>query len=105
MMLAVDVGAGTQDILLYREGMEHEGLYKMVMPSQTVMLAKRIRSATDRRKDVFLHGYTMGGGPLTAAVRRHIASGLRVYATEEAALSLHDNLQRVRSMGVEITED
>lgn len=105
MMLAVDVGAGTQDILLYREGMEHEGLYKMVMPSQTMMLAKRIRSATARGKNVFLHGYTMGGGPLTAAVRRHIASGLRVYATEGAALSLHDSLQRVRSMGVEIAED
>lgn len=105
MMLAVDVGAGTQDVLLYREDMEPEGLYKVIMPSQTVVLAKRIRGATDHGRDVFLHGYTMGGGPLTAAVRRHIASGFRVYATEEAALSLHDSLQRVRSMGVEITEN
>ncbi|MBC7079535.1 MAG: DUF1786 domain-containing protein [Methanothrix sp.] len=105
MMLAVDVGAGTQDILLYREDVEPEGLYKMIMPSQTMVIARRIRSAAEHGKDVFLHGCTMGGGPLTAAVRRHIASGLRVYATEEAALSLHDNLQRVRSMGVEITED
>ncbi|MGB9924751.1 MAG: DUF1786 domain-containing protein [Methanothrix sp.] len=105
MLLAVDVGAGTQDILLYREDMEPEGLYKMIMPSQTVVIARRIRSATDHGKDVFLHGDTMGGGPLTAAVRRHIASGFRVYATADAALSMHDNLQRVRSMGVEITQD
>ncbi|MDH7597330.1 MAG: DUF1786 domain-containing protein [Methanothrix sp.] len=105
MLLAVDVGAGTQDILLYREDVEPEGLYKMIMPSQTVVIASRIRSATDRGSDVFLHGYTMGGGPLTAAVRNHIASGFRVYATADAALSMHDNLQRVRSMGVVITKD
>ncbi|MCX8207325.1 MAG: DUF1786 domain-containing protein [Methanothrix sp.] len=105
MMLAVDVGAGTQDILLYRGDMEPEGLYKMIMPSQTVVIASRIRGATDHGKDVFLHGYTMGGGPLTAAVRRHIAAGFRVYAAADAALSIHDNLQRVRSMGVVITED
>lgn len=104
MMLAVDVGAGTQDVLLYREDMEPEGLYKIIMPSQTVVIARKIRSATDRGMDVFLHGYTMGGGPLTAAVRRHIASGFRLYATEDAALSIHDNLQRLRSMGVVITE-
>ncbi|MEM0498665.1 MAG: DUF1786 domain-containing protein [Methanothrix sp.] len=105
MMLAVDVGAGTQDVLLYREDVAPEGLYKMIMPSQTVVISRKIRSATDRGLDVFLHGYTMGGGPLTAAVRRHIASGFRVYATEDAALSIHDNLQRVRSMGVVITAD
>lgn len=104
MMLAVDVGAGTQDVLLYREDVEPEGLHKMIMPSQTVIAAGRIRTATEHGKDVFLHGYTMGGGPLTAAVRRHIASGFRVYATADAALSLHDNLQRVSSMGVVITD-
>ena len=105
MMMAIDVGAGTQDILLYREDVEPEGLYKMIMPSQTVIVARRIRKATEQGKDVFLHGYTMGGGPMAAAVKNHIASGFRVYATTDAALSIHDNIQRVSSMGVVITED
>ncbi len=31
-LLAVDVGAGTQDILLYQEGVPIEGSTKMVLP-------------------------------------------------------------------------
>ena len=34
----------------------------------------------------------MGEGPLTRVVKRHIASGLKVWATIEAALTVHDNL-------------
>ncbi len=103
-MLAVDVGAGTQDILLYREDVEHEGLYKMIMPSGSAIVAERIGRATALGRDVFLHGYTMGGGLSTAAIKRHLSSGYRVYATDDAALSIHDNLERVRELGVIITD-
>jgi uncharacterized protein (DUF1786 family) len=104
-LLAVDVGAGTQDILLYQEGVPMEGLTKMVLPSQTILVGNRISRARLEGKDVFLRGPTMGGGASTIAVRWHLAAGLRVYATPTAAASLNDNLEHVAAVGVTIQED
>jgi uncharacterized protein (DUF1786 family) len=104
-LLAVDVGAGTQDILLYQEDVPMEGSTKMVLPSQTVLVGNRISRARLKGKDVFMRGPTMGGGASAMAVRWHLAAGLRVYATPTAAASLNDNLERVAAMGVTIQED
>ena len=104
-ILAVDIGAGTQDILLFNESMPLEGSFKMVLPSFTVMLAGWIDRARIDRRPVFLKGPTMGGGAITRAVRRHIEAGLDVYATKTAALSLNDDLTRVEGMGVLIGDD
>ena len=104
-LLAVDVGAGTQDILLYQEDVPMEGSTKMVLPSQTILVGNRISRARLEGKDVFLRGPTMGGGASTMAVRWHLAAGLRVYATPSAAASINDNLERVAAMGVTIQED
>jgi len=41
----LDVGAGTQDILLFQEDVPLEGSTKMVLPSRTVLVAKRIKEA------------------------------------------------------------
>lgn len=103
-LLAVDVGAGTQDILLFEEGVPIENSAKMVMPSQTVIVGKRIDGARLRGLDVFLAGTTMGGGASVRAVKRQIDAGLRVFASPKAALTLNDDLERVRGMGVQIAD-
>lgn len=103
-ILAVDVGAGTQDILLFEEGVPTENSAKMVMPSQTVIVGKMIDRARLRRRAVFLTGTTMGGGASTRAAKRHIEAGLRVFATPKAALTFNDDPERVRKMGVLIAE-
>ncbi len=103
-ILANDVGAGTQDILIYDSSTSIENCFKLVVPSQTVIVGRRIAKATERGQDIFLTGKLMGGGACGRAMTRHIEAGLKVYATEEAAKTLHDNLNRVRQMGVEITE-
>ncbi|HII06108.1 MAG TPA: DUF1786 domain-containing protein [Methanotrichaceae archaeon] len=104
-LLAVDVGAGTQDILLCEEGVPIENSAKMVMPSQTVIVGKWIDRARLRGRDVFLVGTTMGGGASGRAAKRQIEAGLRVFATPKAALTFNDDLERVKKMGVVITED
>ncbi len=104
-LLAIDVGAGTQDILLYSEDTALEGLTKMVLPSQTVLVGNRINRARLAGRDVFLRGPTMGGGASTAAVRWHLAAGLRVYATPSAAATINDNQERVAALGVTIQEE
>jgi len=45
-ILAVDVGTGTQDVLLFDTDKEPENALKLVMPSPTVLLAQAIRAAT-----------------------------------------------------------
>ena len=104
-LLAVDIGAGTQDILLYREDVPLEGSTKMVLPSPTVLVAGRIDRARSKGLDVFLEGPTMGGGSSTAAVIRHLKAGLKVYATPSAAATLNDNLDLVAQIGVTIQEE
>jgi len=49
-----------------------------------------------------MEGVTMGGGPSKGALSRHTAAGLAAYATEEAALTFHDDLDVVKGMGVTI---
>jgi uncharacterized protein (DUF1786 family) len=104
-LLAIDVGAGTQDILLYDEDVPLEGSTKMVLPSQTVLVGDRINRARMRGWDIFLTGPTMGGGASTAAVRWHLAAGLKVFATAKAAATINDNLERVAALGIAIQEE
>jgi len=42
-ILAIDVGAGTQDIMLYDSEQPIENSYKMVLPSPTRIFAEKIR--------------------------------------------------------------
>ncbi|ABN56239.1 MULTISPECIES: DUF1786 domain-containing protein [Methanoculleus] len=101
-LLAIDVGRGTQDILVYEPGRAVENSIKLVLPSPTVVAAAKIREATRAGRPVFLDGYLMGGGANTGAIRKHLAADLPVYATPKAALTLHDDPERVRALGVEI---
>ena len=103
-LLAVDVGAGTQDILLYQEEVPIEGSTKMVLPSQTIIVGNRISRARMAGRDIFLEGPIMGGGASTIAVRWHLAAGLRVYATPSAAATINNDLGQVEALGVTIQE-
>ena len=100
--IAIDVGFGTQDVLIYDGRREIEQSFKMVLPSQTTITAARIRRATDLRRSIFLDGVTMGGGPCVRAIKDHLREGLSVYSTETAAKTIYDDLDRVRGLGVEI---
>ncbi len=103
-LLAIDVGAGTQDILLYESGKPLESCIKMVLPSQTTIVAWRIERARASGRDVFLKGNIMGGWPCVSAIKRHIKAGLRVYATPLSAKTIRDNPREVEEIGVQIVE-
>src|SRR5579863_5393090 len=77
-ILAVDVGTGTQDILLFESGKTIENCFKLVMPSPTVIVAERIKRATERGQPLILTGVTMGGGPCHWAAPDHALAGCRV---------------------------
>ena len=64
-LLAIDVGAGTTDVLVWEQGRRPENSEKLVAPSRTVTVARRIDEATGRRARVVFRGPTMGGGACT----------------------------------------
>jgi len=103
-ILALDIGAGTQDLLLYDPAQPLENCVKMILPSPTAILAGRIARATAAGKDIFLSGPRMGGGPCVAAMKRHLEAGHHVYATAEAARTVRDDLEEVRALGIEICD-
>ncbi len=103
-VLAIDVGTGTQDILVFEAGTVIENAVQLIMPSPTALLAEQVKQATADGADLFLTGVTMGGGPDHWAVEAHLRRGLKVYATPDAARTFDDDLTRVETMGVRIVD-
>ena len=104
-ILAIDVGTGTQDILLFESGKTIENCFKMVMPSPTVIIAERIKRATESGQPIVLTGVTMGGGPCHWAARDHALAGYPVAVTPEAGRTFDDDLSMVKQMGFEIVDE
>lgn len=104
-ILCVDVGTGTQDILLYDSDKEIENCLKLVMPSPTLLVAKQVKQATREGRAIVLTGVTMGGGPSHWAVKDHVAAGYKVYATPEAARTFDDELGKVEAMGIHVVSE
>jgi uncharacterized protein (DUF1786 family) len=104
-ILTVDIGTGTQDIFLYDSRLDIENGFKLVVPSPTMIVHRRLQQATRRRQAVLLSGVTMGGGPSQWAAEAHLRLGLPVYATPAAARSFNDDLQAVQAMGIQVVGD
>ncbi|MGB2694429.1 MAG: DUF1786 family protein [Dehalococcoidia bacterium] len=104
-ILAIDMGTGTQDILLFDSSGPVENSIKLVMPSATSIAAGRIRRATATQRPVLLTGVIQGGGPCHWALEGHLKAGCAAFATAEAARTFDDDLGRVTAMGVRIVDD
>ncbi len=98
-ILAIDIGTGTQDILLFDSERNIENCTSLVLPAPSRIFAKRLRAI---RGNVYIHGDTMGGGALTRAIVEHLKNGNRVVMEESAAHSVRNDLAQVRSMGIEV---
>ncbi|MDP9237280.1 MAG: DUF1786 family protein [Chloroflexota bacterium] len=104
-ILAIDMGTGTQDILLFDSSGPIENSCKMVMPSATQIAAGRIRRATAAKQPLLLTGVIQGGGPCHWALEDHLRSGAAAYATPEAAQTFDDDLEQVAGMGIRIVSE
>lgn len=104
-ILAIDIGTGTQDILLFDSTRAPENCIKMVMPAPTAILAGQVRAATAAGWPIVMRGCTMGGGPIGWAIEDHLKRGLPVFATADAARTLNDDLAEVQASGVRLVSD
>ena len=101
-ILTVDIGTGTQDIFLYDSNLDIENGFKLVLPSPTMMVHRRLKQALPSRRPILLTGHQMGGGPSAWAIEEIARAGIPVYMTASAATTLNDELDKVEKLGIKI---
>ncbi len=104
-ILTVDIGTGTQDIFLYNSNLDIENGLKLVLPSPTMMVHRRLKQALQTRTAVLLTGHQMGGGPSAWAIEEVARAGIDVYMTPPAATTLNDELDKVEALGIRIISE
>ncbi|HNS60460.1 MAG TPA: DUF1786 domain-containing protein [Anaerolineales bacterium] len=101
-ILTVDIGTGTQDIFLYDSNLDLENGFKLVLPSPTMMVHRRLKQSLPSRTPILLTGHQMGGGPSAWAIEEYARAGIPVYMTASAATTINDELEKVEALGIKI---
>lgn len=101
-ILAIDVGTGTQDIMIYDTEKELENSIKLVLPSPHLFISQQIR---DIENDIYFEGEIMGGGKIKKSIIEHIEKGYEVVMEPTCAKTIRDNLEQVKSFGIKIADE
>jgi uncharacterized protein (DUF1786 family) len=101
-ILAIDIGAGTQDILLFDSAKKIENCISLVLPTPSKFIAEKLKRIDSH---VYIYGDTIGGGSLIRSILNHLKKGYRVGMEELAAYSIRNDLDEVKSMGIEVGKD
>ena len=104
-ILTVDIGTGTQDIYLNDSKLDIENGFKLVLPSPTMMIHRRLKQALPPRRPILFTGHQMGGGPSAWAIEEYARAGIPVYMTPSAATTLNDELDKVEALGIKIVSE
>jgi len=106
-ILSVDIGTGTQDIFLYDSNLDIENGFKLVLPSPTMMVHRRLKQMilASRPTPILLTGHQMGGGPSAWAIEEVARAGIPVYMTPNAATTINDELDKVEKLGIKIVSE
>ncbi|MFP4397730.1 MAG: DUF1786 domain-containing protein [Desulfonatronovibrio sp.] len=101
-ILCLDIGSGTQDVFYYLPDQDLENCPKFVLPSPAMRIAARINQLSAAGKNIYFYGRNMGGG-FYRVLRRCLDKGLRAAISPEAAYSLSDSLEWVKSIGLDLS--
>ena len=104
-ILTIDIGTGTQDIFLYDSSLDIENGFKLVLPSPTMMVHRRVKQAIKARTPMVFSGHQMGGGPSAWAIEEAARAGIPVYMTPSAATTLNDELDKVEALGIKVISE
>ena len=101
-ILAIDVGTGTQDIMIYNTEKELENSIKLVLPSPHLFISQQIR---ELENDIYFEGEIMGGGKIKKSILEHMEKGYNVVMEPVCAKTIRDDLEQVKSYGIEIADE
>jgi uncharacterized protein (DUF1786 family) len=97
--LLIDIGAGTMDLLFWDEASPLN--YKAVVRSPVPYLADAISSCPG---DLLITGREMGGGSVTAVLKKR-AQEHRVVISEKASATLHHDRERIAAWGIDVVRE
>lgn len=100
--LAIDVGTGTEDIMLYDDEKEIENSMKLILPSPHLTIGQLIQKTEN---DIYFDGVIMGGGKIKNRCLEHMEKGYKIAFEPLAAKTIRDDLEEVKSFGFEIVEN
>lgn len=103
-ILLLDIGSGTQDVLYAQAGINVENWPRFVLPAPAKAVAQKIAVCTLQKTPIHLSGGIMGGG-FFSAVKDHLKQNIPMSATPTAALSLYDDISKVKDLGIQILEN
>lgn len=101
-ILALDIGAQTQDAVFALPETEPENWPRFVLPSPACSVTRQLETYTAAGKSIWLHGSSVGSG-FDAALRRHLAAGLSAAATPQAAAALYADSEHAAATGVTVS--
>lgn len=99
IILAIDVGTGTQDIMIYNDEKELENSIKLVLPSPHLLISQKIREIEN---NIYFDGEIMGGGKIKKTLLEHMEKGYEVVMEKTPAKTIRDKLSQVEALGIEI---
>ena len=76
-----------------------ENCISCILPTPSKYFSSIIENCN---QDIFIEGDPIGGGTIPSLLKRHLKKGYRAIMTEEAAFTVRNNLDEVRSYGIEI---
>lgn len=100
-ILAIDVGTGTQDIMIYDTEKELENSIKLVLPSPHRYISQQI---AEIENDIYFEGEIMGGGKIKKSILEHMEKGYKVVMEPLCAKTIRDNIKQVKDLGIEIAD-
>ncbi len=100
-ILAIDVGTGTQDIMIYDDEKELENSIKIVLPSPHMYISQQVREIEN---DLYFIGEIMGGGKIKKTLLEHMEKGYKVVMEEIPAKTIRDKISQVEALGIEIAQ-
>lgn len=101
-ILAIDVGTGTQDIMIYDTEKELENSIKIVLPSPHLYISQQMKEIEN---DIYFKGEIMGGGKIKRSILEHMEKGYKVVMEPVCARTIRDDINQVKAIGIEIAED
>ena len=101
-ILAIDVGTGTQDIMIYDTEKELENSIKIVLPSPHLYISQQMREIEN---DIYFTGEIMGGGKIKRSILEHMEKGYNVVMEPLCARTIRDNIEQVKAIGIEIADE
>ncbi len=104
-ILCIDIGRGTQDILLYDSAKRMENCISLVLPSPVVLIRQKLEQTISSGRTPLLYGGNMGGFALRPYVEQLKEHGKKIVLTYEAAKTFNDYPEELLPLGVSLISD